>query len=233
MRPSRRIVIRSASANSSLIRCDTKIVVMPRDLSERTSSKSDSTSASVSELVGSSSSSTRAFIEIARAISTSCCWSGGRSETWSSTENSAPSCFWISAARRRLALQSMPNQRRTLRGPSRMFSATESSGTSVVSCVTVAIPNASARAGSRNLTGAPSSVIVPASGATWPERMFSSVDFPEPLAPTRLCTSARRTARSAPRSAWTPPKRLWIPLTLRNAPSLATAGQVRSDASRV
>ncbi len=157
---------RSASANSSLIRWETKIVVSPRALSERTRPKSDSTSASVRELVGSSSSRRRAFIEIARAISTSCRWSGGRSETMSSTENSAPSSFWISAARRRLARQSIPNQRRTLRGPSRMFSATERSGTSVVSWVTVAMPDASARDGSRNLTGSPSSTIVPASGAT-------------------------------------------------------------------
>ena len=113
-----------------------------------------------------------------------------------------------------------------------MFSATDSSGTSVVSCVTVAMPDASARDGSRNLTGSPSSTIVPASGATWPERMFSSVDFPDPFAPTRLWTSPRRTASSAPRRAWTPPKRLWIPVTLRSAPSLATAGQLSPDASR-
>ena len=68
---------------------------------------------------------------------------------------------------------------------------TDSSGTSVVSCVTVAMPEASARDGSRNLTGTPSSTIVPASGATWPERMLSIVDFPDPFAPTRLCTSPR------------------------------------------
>ena len=109
----------------------------------------------------------------------------------------------------------------------------ESSGTSVVSCVTVAIPDGErarrvaepdrravehdrrprrARPGRRGCSAASTS------------RSRSR--------PTRLCTSPRRTARSAPRSAWTPPKRLWIPVTLRSAPSLATAGQLRPDASR-
>ena len=110
----------------------------------------------VSELVGSSRITTRASIESARAISTICCCSG-RSEP-AGTDGSMSSCRRpsISTAVERVRRQSIPHQRFGLRGPSRMFSATESSGTRVVSWVTVAIPAARASAASPKAIGSPS-----------------------------------------------------------------------------
>jgi hypothetical protein len=70
-----------------------------------------------------------------------------------------------------------------------MFSPTVRSGTSVVSCVTVAIPAAMDATGSPNTQGLPARTTLPSSGVTCPERILSIVDFPEPFSPTRPCTS--------------------------------------------
>ena len=78
----------------------------------------------------------------------------------------------------------MPYHFRVLRGPRKMFSATVRSGTSVVSCVTVAIPDCIARAASPNLNGASPRTTLPASGASCPEITRSSVDLPDPFSPT-------------------------------------------------
>ena len=71
--PSRSTVTRSASSKTSCSRCETKMIPTPSSRRVRTSEKSDATSSSVSELVGSSRTRTRASIESARAISTICC----------------------------------------------------------------------------------------------------------------------------------------------------------------
>jgi len=57
----------------------------------------------------------------------------------------------------------------------------------------------------------PPSVIVPASGVYEPERTFTSVDLPAPLAPISATTSPAATAWSAPASARVGPKDFSIP----------------------
>ena len=155
-RPSRRTVTWSARSKISFMRWETKTTATPLSRSARTTSKSAATWSSGSELVGSSRITTRASIESARAISTICCCSG-RSEP-AGTEGSMSSRRRpsISTAAERRARQSIPHQRFGLRGPRKMFSATESSGTSVVSWVTVAIPAASASAASPKRIRSPS-----------------------------------------------------------------------------
>ena len=102
-----------------------------------------------------------------------------------------------------------------MRCPRKMFSATERSGASVVSCVTVAMPWRSASVGARNEVGRPANWMDPASGWIWPERIRSNVDLPEPFSPISACTSARLTRSVAPRSACTPPYRLCMPSASR------------------
>ena len=46
--------------------------------------------------------------------------------------------------------------------------------------------------------GVPPSMIAPLSGCTCPERIFSSVDLPEPFSPTSTCTSPGRTCEVRP-----------------------------------
>ena len=133
------------------------MIPTPSSLRVRTSAKSDATSSSVSELVGSSRTRTRASIESARAISTSCCWSGLSRRTGSDGSTSRPSRRSASKARRRVARQSINGPRRTMRCPRKTFSVIERSGARVVSCVTVAIPLRSASAGSRKSHGRPAS----------------------------------------------------------------------------
>ena len=147
--------MRSASSNTSFSRCETKMIATPSSLSARTRPKSEATSSSVSELVGSSSTRTRASIVRARAISTSCCWSGRSLRTGNDGSTSSPSRRTASSARRRVARQSITGPRRTIRRPRKTFSVIERSGASVVSWVTVAMPPRSASAGSRKSTGRP------------------------------------------------------------------------------
>ena len=193
--PSRRTVAQSPIWKISLSRCETKITATPSSRSRRTTRNSDSTSSSVSELVGSSRISTRASIERARAISTICCWSGRRRRTGSDGSRSRPSRASASRARRRVPRQSMKPRRATIRCPRKTFSAIERSGASVVSWVTVAMPCRSASIALRHCIGLPPSMTSPLSRCTWPERIFSSVDLPEPFSPTSTCTSPGRTCR--------------------------------------
>ena len=86
-----------------------------------------------------------------------------------------------------------------------MFSATVSSGTSVVSWVTVAIPAAIASPGDPKLTCSPPIATCPESGASWPETIPSKVDLPDPFCPTRPWISLGRPSKDAPRRACTPP----------------------------
>ena len=113
--------------------------------------------------------------------------------------------FDISIAAARVRRQSIPHHRFGLRGPSRMFSATDSSGTRVVSCVTVAIPAARASAASPNAIGSPSRNTPPPSGASCPARIFSRVDLPEPFSPISPWISCPRSSKSTERRALTGP----------------------------
>jgi hypothetical protein len=61
-------------------------------------------------------------------------------------------------------------------------------------------------------SGRPSSLISPASGGSAPAMIFSSVDLPAPLAPTRPLTLPSTTSKSTPCKAGTAPKRLLTPL---------------------
>ena len=203
--PSRSTEMRSASSKTSSSRWETKIVETPSSRSVRTTLKSDSTSSSVSELVGSSRIRTRASIESARAISTICFRSGRSRRTGSDGSRSSPSRSIAARARARVVFQSTSPARLAIRCPRKMFSAIERSGARVVSCVTVAMPWRSASVGVRNDVGRPAKEIDPASGCSWPDRIRSIVDFPEPFSPMSACTSAGRTLSLAPRRACTPP----------------------------
>ncbi len=199
--------MRSVRAKTSFIRCETKSTATPSERRRRVIPKRASTSSSVSELVGSSRISTRASIERARAISTICCWSGRSRLTGVVGLSSSPSRSSTPAARRFELRQLIPSGVRVSRWPRKMFSAIVKSGTSVVSWVTVTIPLWRAAVVLRKWASPPSSVIRPASGRSWPERMLISVDFPEPFSPIRPWISPRYSSRWAPRRARTPPKR--------------------------
>lgn len=98
---------------------------------------------------------------------------------------------------------------------SKRFSATvrpAAPAWSVAWC-TVAMPAALAALGEAKVAALPFSVIVPASGVCEPERIFTSVDLPAPLAPISATTSPAATARSAPASARVGPKDFSIPAT--------------------
>ena len=193
-------------ANISPSRCETKTTETPCALSVSMVRKSTPTWSSVSELVGSSRMSTRASMLSARAISTICCRSGDRLPVSCSGSIGSRSRSSTSAALARVADQSMPNRPPTSRLPSRMFSATVRAGASAVSWETIAMPCAMASSGRWNCTGSPPMPMLPESGSTWPERMPSIVDLPEPFSPiSPWTTPGRLMVSDAPRSAWMPP----------------------------
>ena len=188
--PSRRTVMRSASSKISLSRCETKITATPSARRRRTTPKSDSTSSSVSELVGSSRIRTRASIESARAISTICCWSGRRRRTGQrrvEVEVEPGERFAGTPARRRASRSG--RRARPCGGRGRCSRRSRGRERASSPGVTVAMPWRSASVGLRKLVGLPPSVIAPLSGCTCPERIFSSVDLPEPFSPSSACTS--------------------------------------------
>ena len=74
------------------------------------------------------------------------------------------------------------------------FSATVKSGSSAGCWWTMAMPSWAAVAGVRRSTSAPSTSIVPLSGATVPEATFISVDLPAPFSPRRAWTSPAATS---------------------------------------
>ena len=72
-----------------------------------------------------------------------------------------------------------------------MFSATLSVGASVSSWVIVTMPRSSAAFGEASSRSTPSTSMRPASGASAPEAIRASVDFPEPFSPVSACTAPR------------------------------------------
>src|SRR6185312_14049992 len=70
---------------------------------------------------------------------------------------------------------------------------------------TCAMPRRSRSAGGSASIGAPSRRIVPLSGRSSPETAFASVDFPAPLAPSKVTISPRSSVRSISSSTrWWP-----------------------------
>src|SRR5262245_30911606 len=97
------------------------------------------------------------------------------------------------------------------------------------------MPARSASAGPAGANGAPSSSIVPASGACAPASTFIKVLLPAPFSPTSAWISPRPTSRSTPSSAWLEPKRLVTPRIESSAASAAavtSATGLRSEACR-
>src|SRR5215204_2262660 len=72
--------------------------------------------------------------------------------------------------------------------------------------------------------GPPSHSTVPPSMGCTPAMVFTRVDLPAPLSPTRASTSPARTSRSMFFSAWTAPKRLETPRSASTVP--VTGGEV-------
>ena len=66
----------------------------------------------------------------------------------------------------------------------------------------------------------------PRSGSIRPAAIFSSVDLPEPLRPTRHTRSPGATASSAPSSSGVPPKVRWMSLSWTRGGAVAIAGAV-------
>ena len=81
-----------------------------------------------------------------------------------------------------------------LRNATRTFSATVKSGSSAGCWWTMAMPSWAAVAGVRRSTRAPSTSIVPLSGATVPEATFIRVDLPAPFSPRRAWISPAATS---------------------------------------
>src|SRR5262245_30975935 len=95
------------------------------------------------------------------------------------------------------------------------------------------MPARSASAGRAGANGAPSSSIVPASGACAPASTFIKVLLPAPFSPTSAWISPRPTSRS---SAWLEPKRLVTPRMQSSAAGVAVISELlsrlRSEAGR-
>ena len=146
IRPSRITAMRSAMANTSARRCDTKIEATPRALRPRSRSNSRSASRRVSAVVGSSRIRTRTRFESARAIRTSC-WVARSSVPISACgigiDTESGEDVW--RPRRRVQLWSTKPQRDGS-APRYMFCATVRSGQTFTSCGTMAMPARSASA---------------------------------------------------------------------------------------
>src|SRR5215212_186785 len=104
-----------------------------------------------------------------------------------------------------------------------------------------------ASSGERRRTACPPTWIVPLSGVSAPERIFTNVDFPAPFCPARAWMLPRATDMSTPLSAWTPGYPLVIPAIctstgaslrlgraaqVESADMTATAGQKERRAAR-
>src|SRR3954464_5124424 len=107
-------------------------------------------------------------------------------------------------------------RRRSPSEPSQMFSRTDCWPAARISWKTVAMPAVSAARGEeRNGTRWPPTVIVPPSGLCTPDRIFTSVLFPEPFSPMIAWTSPRRRSSEQSLRAWVAPKDFARPATSR------------------
>jgi hypothetical protein len=99
------------------------------------------------------------------------------------------------AIRLRRSLRSRKIRLAIVSSPSRMFSATVRTGTSMKCWWTMLIPRAIASDGPLIVTGLPSSRISPSSGLASPYRTFIRVVLPAPFSPSRAWISPGRTSR--------------------------------------
>ena len=188
-RPSRSTTTRSASSLTSPRRCEIQITLTPRRRNSLTTRKSVSVSRAESELVGSSMMSSRARVERALAISTSCWRPIGSSASGVAGSRSRPTILSHSAASRRIAARSRSPSRRGSR-PRKMLPAMSRLSARFNSWWMRAIPASSASSTPRNRIGRPATRISPASGGCTPARILRSVDLPAPFSPIRASTSA-------------------------------------------
>ena len=167
---------------------------MPEARSRSRISNSRSASPADSVEVGSSRISTDDFAATARAIAISWRSAGRNSMKSRSSGRSRSSAAAISAARRRMARGVRKAGEAPEHNSSRIrFSATVSPGAPawLVCWWTVAMPSARAACGEAIDTGLPATSTRPASGCSVPDRIFTSVDLPAPLAPISATISPR------------------------------------------
>ena len=168
-------------------------------------------SGSGSRVVTSSRISSRGSLTSALASSTS------SREPCPSAASGISGSRWPSPTRSRNGCASAAMEPRRTRWENRCslvsntFSATDSDGTLVGSCATMATPTSSASFGLAKEHREPSTSRTPASGSSTPATTFDSVDLPLPFSPQRATTSPARTSRSTSTSARTGPKDLEIP----------------------
>src|SRR5262245_55548545 len=90
-------------------------------------------------------------------------------------------------------------------------------------------------AGGASVHGVPSRTISPEPGSWAPERIFTRVDLPAPLSPTRPRMSPRSTSSDTPSSALIPPKHFEIWRRLRSDTTVvpvSAAGEAPADAAK-
>jgi hypothetical protein len=238
--PLRNTVMRSLMRYTWSMKCVTNSTAIPSARSRSRMSNRSSTSDSSRLEVGSSRMSTFASASSARAIATSCCTAIGCSSSRRAGCRSRPIRSSAARAFAWLARQLISPARFGNR-PAHRFSATDSVGTRFTSWYTVLIPSRSASRGELGRIAAPSSVIVPASGACTPVSTLMSVLFPAPFSPMSACTSPRRSVSRASSRARTPGKVFTTPSACSTGASpprsvgtdgLVTGGSLSTDATR-
>ena len=150
-RPSRRTVIRSAMASTSLSLWVIKMMDLPCATSPRMILNSSSTSWGVSTAVGSSKIRISALRNSSLMISTRCCTPTGRSWILASGGTARPYCCEIESMRSAAVWRSRTMPARTISSPSMTFSVTVSTGMSMKCWWTMPMPAAIASAGAGEL----------------------------------------------------------------------------------
>ena len=199
--PSRRTVARSHTAAISIIRWEMKMMERSVPRCRATTSRTRSVRFAGRAAVISSSISTSGSDARARARSMIRSVASGRRRAW--------------PARSRPPRPSSPSQwRKGSSGVSvsRRFCRISRSGISDGSWYTEMSPPRRASAGDWTVRALPRTEIVPASGATAPVRILTSVLLPAPLAPISAWISPGRTASDAERRATTAPYVFETPL---------------------
>ena len=178
------------------------MIASPRSRSRRMSANSFATSCWASELVGSSSTSTRQLSATLRAISTSCCSATDRRPAGASSGKSGAAHL---GQRRTGPLAQLAPAAPAGRASARRPAGCSRPPTGAAPATAPGRSSPRRRGGRRRATagryGSPSSSISPSSGVSAPLSTFMSVLLPAPFSPTSASTSPLRTSRSTPPSA--------------------------------
>ncbi len=178
-----------------------------------------------SEVVGSSSSSSRGLCAIARATATICRWPPDSAVIGSVVSRTGMPSFANSrAASSCSATSENMCQRRSL--PSITFDATSRFSIRPRSCQTILTPSLAAAAGT-GATARPPTRIEPEAGARSPATDRISVVFPAPFSPASATTSPARTVRFTSVSAVTVLKRTVSEDTVSSGAATAPFGSAR------